>query len=98
MQANEFIVGSRYRNRDQGYEVLEIQGDQIHVRCDDQGHQLRPQEYGVRQTLEHLAGQSHRGRLPSHRSLEGGQGQGQGVNLIQKPIVREKTMVPCLSR
>ncbi len=35
MQANEFIVGSRYRNRDQGYEVLDIQGDQLHVRYDD---------------------------------------------------------------
>ena len=35
MNANEFLIGSRYRNRDQGYEVLDIRGDQIRVRYDN---------------------------------------------------------------
>jgi hypothetical protein len=35
MQPNEFLIGSRYRNRIQGYEVLDIRNDQIRVRYDD---------------------------------------------------------------
>ena len=41
---------------------------------DDRGHQLPAQGKRVRQILEHLDGQGHRGHLPTHHTLAGGQG------------------------
>src|SRR5437870_721168 len=35
MEANEFIVGSRYRNRKQSYEVLQIDEGNLHIKFDD---------------------------------------------------------------
>jgi len=35
MQQNEFRIGSRYHNREQAYEVLNIAGGQLQVRYDD---------------------------------------------------------------